>query len=108
VAIKTTHAKPTLILNIYNPHGRESIIIPLRQYLHRNLCQSNYYTIIIAGDFNLHHPIWNPSNYAKYESQADELIEMMADHSMRLIIPPGTITYPAKGPRSSGTAIDLV
>jgi primosomal protein N' len=56
----------------------------------------------MAGDFNLHHPLWNPQGYTKHEAQADELIEMMADHKMRLLLPPGTITFP-----NAGTTIDL-
>jgi hypothetical protein len=61
----------------------------------------------MAGDFNVHHPLWNPPNYTTREDYADELIHMMADKSMRLLIPPGTITFPGKG-RTKGTAIDLV
>ena len=34
VEIKTQDMKPTLVINIYNPQGRDSIITPLRQYLH--------------------------------------------------------------------------
>jgi ribonuclease HI len=107
IAIRTTDPKPTLVVNIYNPPGRDSIITPLRQYLSQNIKAYKYHAIVMAGDFNLHHPMWNPPNYKKHDSQADELVEMMADNSMRLIIPPGTITYPAKR-RTAGTAIDLV
>jgi Endonuclease-reverse transcriptase len=59
----------------------------------------------MLGDFTLHHSMRNPRDYTKYDGQADELVSMMADHGMRLIIPP--ITYPAKR-RTTGTAIDLV
>ena len=56
----------------------------------------------MAGDFNLHHPLWNSEGYLKHDAQADELIEMMAENNMRLLLPPGTITFP-----NAGTTIDL-
>ena len=79
------------------------MITPLRQHLQNSLNAQEYEMIIIAGDFNLHHPLWNPQEYNRHDHQADELIEMMADHGLRTILPPGTITYP-----SAKTAIDLV
>ena len=108
VVIKTANPKPTLIINVYNPPGKEdSILTPLRQYMHQHVRNNEYHAIIMAGDFNVHHPLWNPPNYTTHEDYADELIHMMADKSMRLLIPPGTITFPGKG-RTKGTAIDLV
>ena len=98
VAIKTTNPKPTLIINVYNPPGKEnSILTPLRQYMHQHVRDNEYHAIIMAGDFNVHHPLWNPPNYTTYEDYADELVRMMADKSMRLLIPPGTVTFPGKG-----------
>ena len=73
------------------------------QYLQQNLKPTNYHAIIIAGDFNLHHPTWNHPKYHRHDTEADDLVEEMLQLGMQLIIPPGTITYP-----KSGTAIDLV
>ena len=57
----------------------------------------------MVGDFNLHHPLWNPIGYQEHDPQSDNLVEMMMAHDLRLLIPRGTITYP-----EGGTAIDLV
>src|SRR5579871_5170344 len=58
---------PTLIVNIYKAKGN-----PLTQgvigYLQRHLqTRHKYSAIIIAGDFNLHHPLWNPTGYLKHD-----------------------------------------
>jgi hypothetical protein len=37
VVIRTTNPKPTLIIDIYNPPGQDSIITPLRHSLRRNI-----------------------------------------------------------------------
>ena len=46
-----------------------------------------------------------PTDYTAQDDQADELMEMMADHNLRLLLPSGTITYPTA---TGGTTIDLV
>ena len=52
---------PILVINIYNtkntPHLTE-----LRTRLRRHLRNNTYNGIIIAGDFNLHHPLWNTTH----------------------------------------------
>ena len=91
-----------MIINVYNPH-KENITTSLMQHLQQNLDPSHYHAIIIAGDFNLHHPLWNPPRYHRHDAEADVLIEGILQQGMQLLIPPGTITYP-----KAGTAIDLV
>ena len=103
IAINTTNeSKPSLIINIYNP-GDENLISPFTEYLQWNIDPSQYHAIIIAGDFNLHHPLWNPTHHYKHDQQADELTDGMLQQGMQLLIPPGTITFP-----EGKTAIDLV
>src|SRR5579859_5260073 len=103
VAVSTTNdSKPTLVINVYNP-GDENLITPLTEHLQQNIDPSQYHAIIIAGDFNLHHPLWNPPQYHRRDRQADELIERMLQQGMQLMIPTGTITFP-----EGKTAIDLV
>jgi ribonuclease HI len=103
VAIKTERSnKPMLIINIYNPHDY-NLINPLREYLQQHIRAEDYENIIMAGDFNLHHPLWNPREYTTHDHRADVLIEMMADYGLRLLLPSGTITFPR-----NGTSIDLV
>ena len=103
VAINTTNnSKPMLVINIYNP-GDENLITPLIEHLQQNINTSQYHAIITAGDFNLHHPLWNPPQYRRHDQQAEELIEGMLQQGMQLMIPPGTVTFP-----EAKTAIDLV
>ena len=102
VAITMASNKRALIINIYNPHDY-NLIDPLRKYLQEHIRAEDYENIIIAGDFNLHHPLWNPQGYTTHDRRAEALLDMMADYGLRLLIPPGTITFPR-----TGTAIDLV
>ena len=92
---------PILIINVYNPCD-ESLIKSLYEMLQKMKTKDGT-TIIIAGDFNCHHPLWNPPSYIRHDSVADELVELAADLSLNLLLPPGTITYP-----HSETTIDLV
>ena len=101
IEIMNPHNKPTFIMNIYNPH--QGNLALLRTYLRRQLRPDKYHIIIIAGDFNLHHPLWNTPEYPVHDSKADELIDIMASHGLKLLLPAGTITYPR-----SKTTIDLV
>ena len=102
ISITDNEKKATLLINIYNSRNHGPISL-LRQYLREHVNAKDYKTIIMAGDFNLHHPLWNSEGYLKHDAQADELIEMMAEHNMRLLLPPGTITFP-----NAGTTIDLI
>src|SRR5947207_4436730 len=95
------HETSTLVVNIYNP-GDESIIQDLHEILRRKHIENNA-TVILAGDFNCHHPMWNPAGYLRHDNTADHLVELAADLGLVLLIPPGTITYP-----NGQTAIDLV
>ena len=57
----------------------------------------------MAGDFNLHHPLWNPPNYPTQDSEANMLIDIIAQTRLKPMLPAGTITFPR-----AKTAIDLV
>ena len=61
----------------------------------------------MLGDFNLHHPLWNPQSYTKHDLQANELVDLLMDINLRPLLPPGTITYPTNN-IAGGTTIDLV
>jgi ribonuclease HI len=102
VAINLPEQASILIINIYNPSNSPVFTI-LGDYLKNHLQANTYDSIIIGGDFNLHHPLWNPPHYDKHDANADNLIETMAELHLRLLIPPGTITFPR-----AKTAIDLV
>src|SRR5437773_4837011 len=106
ISISTNNAKPTLLINIYNQQT-ESIICPLRQYLQSCAKLEDYEAVIILGDFNLHHPLWNPCSYTKHNPLADDLVELMMDINMMPLLPLGTITFPTNND-AGGTSIDLI
>ena len=64
----------------------------------------------MAGDFNCHHPVWNPSSYTKCDQEADRLIELAVNLNLALLLPSGTITFPSKGTATNmlkcGIAVD--
>ena len=60
VAINTMNSKPIMIINVYKPSD-QNFITPLMEYLQHNIDSTQYHVIVIASDFNLHHPLWNPS-----------------------------------------------
>ena len=57
----------------------------------------------MAGDFNLHHPLWNPPNYKNQDSEADMLINIISQRKLKPMLPAGIITFPR-----AKTAINLV
>jgi hypothetical protein len=98
----TTTTKPHLIINVYNPCDK-SIVSELHEYLQNNIDVHNYGIIIVGGDFNTHHPSWNPVGYTRHDEEANALGDMIAELELTLLLSPGTVTYP-----NAGTAIDLV
>src|SRR5271170_3068589 len=102
VRITPQSAGPVLVINVYNPCD-ESIISELHSFLIKHTSRQKYETVIMAGDFNCHHPLWNPRGYTTHDEDADALVEMAAELGLYLLIPAGSITYP-----NAGTAIDLV
>src|SRR5205814_9912124 len=93
---------PTLIINVYNTKNT-SHLKELRTYLQKHLRNNTYNGILMAGDFNLHHPLWNPPNYLIQDSEADTLIDIIAQTRLKPMLPAGTITFPR-----AKRAIDLV
>ena len=94
---------PTLIINIYNTKGSTQIN-KLKRELRNHLQTKIYDGILIVGDFNLHHPLWNPTTYHVHDGElANDLIDTMAQLRLKPLLPAGTITFPR-----AKTAIDLV
>lgn len=102
LVLNTPDAKPTLIVNVYNPCDKD-IITELHAHLQKDAQLQEYGIILIGGDFNTHHPMWNPRGYTRHDSNADALIDMMTDLGLSLLLPAGTVTYP-----NAGTTIDLI
>jgi hypothetical protein len=94
---------PSLFINIYNASGSQ-VISEFHSYVtSRKINPENYEYILINGDFNLHHPLWNPVQYHRHDEVADILIDAMSIINLNLLLPPGTVTFP-----NAGTTIDLV
>src|SRR6266480_4892611 len=70
---RTQH--PTLIINVYNTK-KSSQLKELRSYLQKHLKHNTYNGIIIARDFNLHHPAWNSENDQSQDSEAEILLDI--------------------------------
>ncbi len=103
VALQLNKAQhPTLIINIYNTKNT-SQLKELWTYLQKHLRNNTYNGIIMAGDFNLHHPLWNPPNYQNQDSEADTLIDIISQTRLKSMLPADIITFPR-----AKTAIDLV
>ncbi len=92
-----------MIHNIYRPIGSKLAIaslsnglpVPSDAYdvlslIHFSL-QDTSVDHIVLGDFNLHHPTWG-GLHVRPDSESRHLISMYNAHSLRLFLPPGTIT----------------
>jgi len=95
------------IHNVYNPSpGQGSSLGDLNQVL--TSLQGEH---LVVGDFNLHHPLWSRPGYEHIHTEADELIDLAADHELTQLLPRGTITFERQGEGETGmqqTTIDLV
>jgi len=70
LAARPPFYKPTLILNLYNDPRSHTATEQLYDILRRHLEIDNYDIILVAGDFNLHHALWNLVGYTTQEPQA--------------------------------------
>lgn len=99
---KDDNGPPMLLINVYNTKGT-SLINDLATFLQTHLQHHQYGEIGIVGDFNLHHPLWNPPGYDVHDNEAEDLVDLMAENGLDLMLPEGTITFPR-----CGTSLDLV
>jgi len=102
--------KPTLIVNLYNDSRTHSATEQLRNIFRHNVKINEYDIVLVCGDFNLHHALWNPPGYSAQEPQAQNVVETMMEANLKPLLPLGTITWmpPHRNPMASATAIDLV
>lgn len=90
------------IHNIYNPgvaSGEEPALTTLREAMTSGTQH------IVLGDFNLHHPLWQGTRYRHVDDEATELIDLMDEHELEQLLPPGTVTYEKA---EAKTTIDLI
>jgi hypothetical protein len=50
--------------------------------------------LIVAGNFNCHHLVYNSSQYSRYDEVGKDLVELATDYCMTLLLPSGTVPYP--------------
>jgi len=106
IALKTqTSSDPLLIANIYNLRDSQNRFPHMAEMLTyiQQLGQRPNSGIMIAGDFNLHHPLWNAIECRTHDAAANTLLEKMSQINLRLLTPPGMITFPR-----SSTSLDLI
>ena len=63
---------------------------------------------ITLGDFNLHHPLWNPGRNG-HHLLADSLLDLLGNRGLELLLPKGTITRDVlKGRNHERSTLDLI
>ena len=61
------------------------------------------YPVVLAGDFNLHHPQWD--RFGRYERKAEALLELALQWDLDLRTSAGTITRVLQGAQQGHTSI---
>jgi exonuclease III len=95
----TSEATTTPILH----ETRKAVAEALAERTDENEQEMAEKSVLLLGDFNLHHPNWGGDHIAADE-KAETLIETVNLFGMELLLPRGTCTY-ARGP--ARTTIDL-
>src|SRR5947199_4955709 len=98
--------KPTLIINVYNSH-EQSLPQRILHILTHEISLDKYEAVLVVGDFNLHHPLWNHEGYHRQDPEVDILIVAMMEAHLHPLLPAGTVTFPTNN-EQGGTSIDLV
>src|SRR5213076_3276489 len=104
---------PTLIVNVYNQpnqpdgdHGRT--LRELDSVIQRVKAEHSSVDFLLAGDWNLHHPLWGGTEAAQARwDGADQLLSLMARHDLATTLPPGTITWRNRGRANQQSTIDF-
>ncbi|EAQ83005.1 hypothetical protein CHGG_10823 [Chaetomium globosum CBS 148.51] len=82
--------------SIYNPLEDKTL---LQSLLSR---QAPGYPTALAGDFNLHHPLWD--QHGRYERKAETLLELAVQWDLDLRTPTGTMTRAPQGSQRGPTS----
>lgn len=85
--------------NIYNEVGTETLAMVTDSIAG----EESPHSLVLLGDFNLHHPLWSHRPSASGHD-AEGLLKIIEDHQLELLIAPGTPTYRWKDGEST---IDL-
>lgn len=95
------------IYSVYNPPKSSSSISCLATHLDK-IPEST--RIMLVGDFNMHHSLWSGHKAPRRsrQSDAEPLIQLLADRNLKLCLPRGTPTRVPDSGHQSATTIDLV
>jgi hypothetical protein len=100
--------KKVYIHNIYlapSPHRNRETPEALQKVLELIQLEGEH---ILLGDFNLHHPLWNPENNGHHRI-ANSLLESLTNRGLELILPPKTVTRDCqRGPHHEQSTLDLI
>ncbi|KAE8237868.1 hypothetical protein A4X03_0g9017, partial [Tilletia caries] len=109
IAVRPINELPAIIfINIYNQKGSNTTTDHLSTIIRQSERKYDSPAIIVLGDFNLHHELWNPQDYEAVDSGADYLLDTMSTHGLELRSEPGIPTYEHWSGQTSSTTIDLV
>jgi hypothetical protein len=108
-----------LVFSIYipplNPHqaasatSAEALLEEVKSTIEKHTRESNKTTsLILAGDFNRHHPAWShrPVNHA-FTAQAEELINFFQIYQLQWCLPQGIPTYWSPSFPGQASVLDL-
>ena len=92
--------------NVYSmsPTHQTAVDTPAIEELETWLAEDPTSGHLVLGDFNLHHPRWGGTTCLTQHTAADRLISVTDTAGLDLILPPGTVTWEARGSHST---IDL-
>ena len=94
------HSTPANFINVYN-HQQDNILPLVTTVAGRYAHEQTH----IAGDFNAHHPAWNPLPLdIRTEAETEEMVNELLQHNYTLISPAGV---PTRYGYNSETTIDL-
>lgn len=104
VKLALPHPNPPIhFISAYLPPGQAQSM----QLLHPILNRINRCPVVLGMDSNLHHPIWNLTNYTHTHREAHELLQLTAQYGLLLRSEPGIPTHYSNNRQGSETTIDL-
>lgn len=106
-AVKLSFSSTSItIYSVYNPPSSHSAIDDLSDALRD---YDSTQPLVVAGDFNLHHPLWSGPDFPERvrRSDAEPLLQLLSANDLSLALPPGTPTFRSDAHHSWST-LDLV
>ena len=96
-----TEAGPLIVINIYNDQNHHDTLYTLSNFLielgdRPEFSEGNCH-LILLGDLNRHHPLWNDDKNTQlitttYLNAAQPLLELLSDFDLHMLLPKGIPT----------------